>query len=608
MTKLSEAALCAAVCAAICAACFSRVALAAQPAATVGVSAELKADKLKSIYRREPKAQALIEKVEANIATLKSNPATMVQGRKLESELLRIEMMGAGESEARLKEDVNLLEAASGPLKAPTSAELAPLQDRYKKLIADLDDRVLVKDFDRLLKRHDRFIRYTSLGLWDKDKIASELEKMEDMAASAPDIAFGKSESLKGLQDRRLVSVPKLVYMGSDPHEQIYLSPDRRSVGVLEEGLGGLSPIETADLVMQNPDGSWVELTTPNNPAFGAPFSPPLSLWMKTRMLEGRVPAITLKLADSQTIANFDENNPGTARGTTTLFSAQDVIDGKLDDYLKRTLEAITKTKQAALVGLFDNFDGELAANSFGKDGHTPFYMLDPKIGKLDASAAKEEADKKTEKGYFATAKTIAPELSNQYGDPAIPDGPERVRDAWKHIHQVVGSTAPNIGYYSTAGSFHGSKTAFKFPGQSAAGTQAWNKLDFYYPGDGVLDWIGVRAVGLDPSEEPKGANIAESVDQFFSELRTSSWQNTPVILAGVAPSQSASPASEAAWILTVFQKMIPGTYPNVSIVLVDAPEHLTLWSRDAASAYRTNVASNKFYKWPLRFKMLDQK
>ena len=604
MTKLSYAALSAAV----CAACFSFNALAAQPAATIGVSAELKADKLKSIYRREPRAQALVEKTEANIVKLKANPATAAQGQRLQRELLRIQMMGAGETEARLKEDVGLLEAASGVLNAPPAADLAPLQERYKKFISDLDDRILVKDFDRLIKRHDRFVRYTSLGLWDKDKISSELDKMEEMSSSAPDIAFGKSEVLKGFQDRRLASVPKLVYMGSDPHEEVYLSPDRRSVGVLEEGLGGLSPIETANLVLQNPDGTLVDFTTANNPAHGVPFSPPLSLWMKTRMLEGRVPAITLNLADSQSVADFAQNNPGTASGTTPLLVVQDVVDGKLDDYLKRNVDLISKTKQAAVLGLFDNFDGELAANSFGKDGRTAFYMFDAKIGKLDPAAAKEEAIKRTEKGGFAVAKSLPPELSNQYGDAAVPDGPERVRDAWKHIHHVIGTSAPNVAYYSTAGSFHGSKTAFKFPGLFGAGTQAWNKLDYYYPGEGVLDWVGVRAVGLDPAEEPKGPNIAESVDQFFSELRTSGWQNTPVILSGVAPSATTSPASEAAWILTVFQKMIPGTYPNVSIVLVDAPEHLTLWSRDAASAYRTNVASNKFYKWPLRFKMLDQK
>lgn len=529
----------------------------------------LKADKIKRVVRREPRAQDIIPKVEANIARLRSDSGTKGYGDRLSNTLFEIQMFGPGETEGRLKDDVDLLQAASGNFKPPGADELKPLQERYAKLISTIDDQALVKDFDRVLKRHDKFIRHTSLGLWDKDKIASELQALEEMVSSAPDIAFGRAETLRGLQDRKLAGVNKLVYVGTDPHEDVFLSPLRRSIGIVEEGAGGVVQAEATELAIQNPDGTFIDLSTPNNPANEIPFSPPLSLWMKTRMAEGRVPAITFALPASMT--------------------AQDVLDGKLDDYFKRNIGEIAATKEAAVVGLFDNFDQELAMNSFGSDGRTPFAKLSPK--------SKD----------FTNPKSITPPMLDQYGDKAIPDGPERVRDAWKHVREVIGTAGPNLSYFSTAGSFHGSKYPLKATGLESAGNQAWNKLEYYWPGEGVLDWIAVHAVGSDPNVDPKGPNMVEAVDKFFAEARISGWQNTPVILMGAAPSTVTVPSAEAGWITFMFHGIIPGTYPNIGMVFVGLPQRLTLWTPEASSAYRTHVTSNPAYKTLLRFKMLNQ-
>jgi hypothetical protein len=583
MNKTLSAALCAAFLAGTVG--IQAFARQAAPVAQT-VDEALKTDKIKSVIRREPRAQDAIAKVEANIAKLKADPNTKVYGDRLEGTLFEVEMFGPGETEMRLKDDVDLLVAAGGTLKPPTADEIKPLQERYAKLVSSIDDQALVKDFDRVLKRHDKFIRYTSLGLWDKDKIASELQSLEDSVSSAPDIAFGRAETLRGLQDRKLQGVSKLVYLGTDPHEDVMLSPARRSIGIVEEALGGAVQAETAELVVQNPDGTMVDLSTTNNPANGMPFSPPLSLWMKTRMAEGRVPTIIFALPPTMT--------------------AQDVLDGKLDAYFKKNIGDIASTKEAALVGLFDDFDQDIAVNSFGADGRTPFYMLDPKMSGMSREQAAAEYIKKAQKGTYANPKSVTADLSSQYGDKAIPDGPERVRDAWKHIREVVGTTGPNLSYFSVAGAFHGSKYPFKAVGLESAGNQAWNKLEYYWPGEGVLDWLGIHAVGSDPNVEPKGPNLTEAIDPFFYEVRSSAWQNTPVILAGLAPGTVTNPNAEAGWILLVFQRIIPATYPNINMVFVDLPQRLTLWSRDASAAYRTNVTSNKAYKTLLRFKILN--
>jgi len=406
------------------------------------------------------------------------------------------------------------------------------------------------------------------------------------------------------LQDRRLMPVPKLVYLGTFPHEEDYISGDRRSVGMLEESTAVTLPLETVDFVIQGPGGELVDLATPNHPINSAPFAPPLSLWMKGRMLEGRVPAITFRLIDKRAREAYAAAGKPVTADAAAIYTPQDIIDGKLDEYFNKNLSVIYGTKEASMIGLFDQFDREMAANSFGADGKTPFYLIaDAKLAKMPAEQAEAEYLKRAEKGAYT--KLLTPELSNQYGDANLPDGPERVRDAWKHVQQLLASKSKNVAFYSSAGAFHGSKAGTRNP-KEPAGNQAWNKLEHYYPGEGILDWIGTEAYGTNPATDPKGPNVVESIEGFMGELKTSKWADTLVMLRGLGPAAGTDPNAEGPWLENVFQKVIP-TSPNISIVFLQVPGNLSLWSRDAVSSFRTHIASNKMYKYPLRFKMLEE-
>lgn len=582
------------------------MALAAAPTGAPASLDELKADKLKTIIRQEPRAQEVVPKVEARLERMRKENPNSPFLKLMEDAVNEILMTGNIVSDVRRRADVDLLEAIAKEPKAPTTAELAPLQERYKKLCEGLDDVMLNKDLDRLLHIHDKFVRYTSLGLWAPDKIASELERMETLLANAPDIAYGKAETLNGLKDRRLAAIPKLCYLGLFGQEENFLTNDRRSVGVIEEYTTGTSQLETTDHVMQGPNGELIDITQANHPLRGIPFSPPLSLWMKSRMMEGRVPAITFKLADSATKEAYKKLGHSIA-DDSKFQTVNDVAQGKLDDYFKKNSKEIIGTKIAAMVGFLSDFDQESAARSFGEDGRTPYYfLLDPKLKDLSADKLNEELEKRIQKGIFNGPKGTSTELCDKYGKPDLPDGPERIADSFKRIRKILTENGgTNVCFYSSVGAFHGNKNATKYPGNLNFGNQAWNKLDYYYPGDGIMDWLGIAAYGVDPAADPKGPNIMEAIEPFMVEARGSSFSTTPVMIRGAAPSADRAPFNEAEWIATVFNKIVPATFPNISIVFVSAPKHLTLWSRESISAYRTNVGSNKFYKWPLRFKML---
>lgn len=551
---------------------------------------ELRVEKVKRLARRDPRAQDLMPKVDAKLAAMvKANPSSPLVTR-LQSAIESIVMSGGTVSETRSRADVDLLEAFVRDHKEPTNEELAPLQERYKKIVDQFDDLLLVKDLDRALKVHDKLVRYTSLGLWDTAKITSELERLEELLSNAQDIAYGSSELLTTYKNKKLASVPKLVYLGSFPNEEIYLTAERRSEGLIEAA-GGTVQLETADHVIQNADGSLADVTEACAASRGIPFSPPLTVWAKCRVLSGKVPAISFRLPE-QNAANG--------------YVVKDVIDGKLDDYIRKNMMALGAAKLPVLVGFLTDFDRNAAAMSFGEDGKTPYYtLMDPKLKDLSGDKLADELKKRFDKGVFANAKTIPAELSNKYGEADIPDGPERVKDAWKRFHKImVESGGDTLAFYSTAGSFHGNKNT-KLGLDPQIGNQVWNKLDYYWPGENVLDWVGINAIGSDPSAESKTATLMDAIEPFMAEVRTSNFQSTPVMLRGLAPSTTKAPFSEAAWINSVFQKVIPSTFPNIGMVFVNIPNNLTLWSGEGISAYRTGVASNKFYKWPLRFRTM---
>lgn len=576
--------------------------LAGSTGAAVGTAPttveELRAEKVKGLTKRDPRAEELVKKAQAQCDKIKAANPTL--GDRVQRAIDQIAFTAQSEADNRIKADLELLEAIAKDHKEPSADELAPLQERYKKLCAAFDDNIFNKDFDRAFHIHDKMIRYTALGLWDKDKIGSEMERMEGLLERAPDAAFGKAQLFDSCKNKRLAHVPKLIYVGDSPQEQMYLTNDRPSTILIDEACGKPVNMELSEHFVQGPDGKLTNFTDCNDPALGLPFSPPLSLWAKTRIHEGRLPAILLRLVDSQT----KETVPAYANAKGEFLTIADVASGKLDDYFKTNVKELAPEQTPVLLGLFNDFD-RAAATAFGAEGTTPFYsILDPKLKDMPEAKRADELKKRAEKGSFAGPKATSPDLSNKYGDSAIPDGPERVRDSWKKLSKIITEAGrPSIAMFSSCGAFHGNKNGGKF--EADAGNQTWNKLEYYWPGENVIDWIGINAVGSDPTQDPKGANIMESIDAFMAEVRSSSWQAAPVMLVKAAPYRSRNPLNESAWITTMFTKLLPGTFPNILGIFVAAPNDLTLWSPEGKSAFRSYVSSNKNYNFPLRFKAL---
>ena len=151
--------------------------------------------------------------------------------------------------------------------------------------------------------------------------------------------------------------------------------------------------------------------------------------------------------------ANFDEGGPD------PIYTMQKIIDGDFDEQLTQWAIDAQNIETPLLV----EFGTEVNGNWFPWNGQ-----------------------------FNGAGQTTT------YGDPTLADGPERFRDAYRHIIELFQANAvDNITWF-----FH--IDAYSEPETN------WNKISNYYPGDEYIDWLGLSVYG---PQEP-----GESY-QEFSEI-----------------------------------------------------------------------------------------
>lgn len=138
------------------------------------------------------------------------------------------------------------------------------------------------------------------------------------------------------------------------------------------------------------------------------------------------------------------------------------------------------------------------------------------------------------------------------YGDPAVPDGPERFRDAYRHIIDLFRSAGvDNITWV-----FH--VDAYADP------AEPWNNMAAYYPGDDYIDWLGISAYGAQTPNED-WVPFTEVLDAGYDEFAALSAIKPMALLEfGVAQHPT---GNKATWIHKAFQAIKNGRYPRIQAV-----------------------------------------
>lgn len=129
--------------------------------------------------------------------------------------------------------------------------------------------------------------------------------------------------------------------------------------------------------------------------------------------------------------------------------------------------------------------------------------------------------------------------------------GPERFRAAYRHIVEAVrGAGATNVVWV-----FH----------VNAADNPAddWNRFENYYPGDDVVDWLGISAYAAVTPREPEWAPFRTMIDDTAQRLGALALRKPIYVLEFGAPAHH--PRGDAArWADEALRDLLSGRWPAV--------------------------------------------
>lgn len=159
------------------------------------------------------------------------------------------------------------------------------------------------------------------------------------------------------------------------------------------------------------------------------------------------------------------------------------------------------------------------------------------------------------------------------YGDPAEPDGPERFRDAYRHIIQVCrDEQATNLTWV-----FHVNHADYP--------EEDWNRLEAYYPGDDWVDWIGVSVYGAQTPQEEEWFEFRPLLDAVYPRLEALA-AHKPIVLLEFGVAAGNPLGDQAAWAEAALADLTDRRWPR----LVGFSWWNETWQNDDLPAHDTNM------------------
>lgn len=141
-------------------------------------------------------------------------------------------------------------------------------------------------------------------------------------------------------------------------------------------------------------------------------------------------------------------------------------------------------------------------------------------------------------------------ELSG-YGDPSEPDGPERFKDAYRHIIQ----TCRDEGASNITWVFH--VNAGDYPEED------WNALENYYPGDDWIDWIGISNYGAQTPQEEYWEEFRVGIDAVYPRLEALT-ADKPFFIAEFGVAKNNPLGDQAEWARAALTDITSFRWPRI--------------------------------------------
>jgi len=137
------------------------------------------------------------------------------------------------------------------------------------------------------------------------------------------------------------------------------------------------------------------------------------------------------------------------------------------------------------------------------------------------------------------------------YGDRTLPDGPERFKDAYRHIINLMRQEGAN----NITWVFH--VNCADDP------DRPWNHFENYYPGDDYIDWLGVSVYGAQTPKEKGWPLFRNRMDLVYPRLAALA-ADKPIFVLEFGATLNNPRGNQAAWAEAALTDLIQGRWPRV--------------------------------------------
>jgi hypothetical protein len=175
------------------------------------------------------------------------------------------------------------------------------------------------------------------------------------------------------------------------------------------------------------------------------------------------------------------------------------------------------------------------------------------------------------------------------YGDPSYPDGPERFRDAYRHIVILFREEgATNV--------------TFVFHADSYEQADWWNQMSYYFPGDEYVDWVGISDYGSLASNQPIVAFVEKLASSgIYDDLAALTRRPMGIVEMGVVENAT---HTKPEWIRDAFAALRSRRFPRLRSAVwwqTNSPPNDTRIdsSPESLAAFRAPVAEPFFGPQP---------
>jgi hypothetical protein len=179
---------------------------------------------------------------------------------------------------------------------------------------------------------------------------------------------------------------------------------------------------------------------------------------------------------------------------------------------------------------------------------------------------------------------------TDEYGDPSYPDGPEKFRDAYRHIITLFREE----GVKHVTWFFHFNYTSFP--------EESWNRPKYYYPGDSYIDWIGFSLYGAQTLDEPWDELLFSTQLKEYKNGLEELDTRKPIALLEFGVTDHHPDGNKSAWIEDAMRTVLNNPYVTFNAV---APWHENWVNEDESNSTlrldSSPEAEETFKRWIAR-------